>query len=59
MDEINLSTEQVIYLMAVLIPILVYLINKLTVVNIEMDDPEEAIPETNLRYLQINTYYGG
>ncbi|HEL1633773.1 hypothetical protein JO388_07850 [Streptococcus suis] len=58
-EELMLTTEQGLAFIAILIPILIWLIRK--PVEIEVKEPivEVKQPERNLRYLQIRTYYGG
>ncbi|HEM5208303.1 TPA: hypothetical protein U1343_000685 [Streptococcus suis] len=58
-EELMLTAEQGLILIAVLTVILVWLIRK--PVEIEVKEPviEEKQPERNLRYLQIHRYYGG
>ncbi|NQP58235.1 hypothetical protein HO913_02720 [Streptococcus suis] len=58
-EELMLTTEQALAVIAILTPILIWLIRK--PVEIEVNEPviEEKQPERNLRYLQIRTYYGG
>ncbi|HEM6531177.1 hypothetical protein ACTGXB_08635 [Streptococcus suis] len=58
-EELMLTTEQGLAVIAILIPILIWLIRK--PVEIEVKEPvlEEKQPERNLRYLQIHRYYGG
>ncbi len=54
-----LTTEQALAVIAILTPILIWLIRK--PVEIEVKEPviEGKQPERNLRYLQIHRYYGG
>ncbi|HFI0454187.1 hypothetical protein [Streptococcus suis] len=61
MDELLLTTEQALLAIAILTPILIWLIRKPVEIEIEVKEPviEEKQPERNLRYLQIRTYYGG
>ena len=58
-EKLMLTTEQALAVIAILTPILIWLIRK--PVEIEVKEPviEEKQPERNLRYLQIRTYYGG
>lgn len=58
-EELMLTAEQGLAFIAILTPILIWLIRK--PVEIEVKEPviEENQPERNLRYLQIRTYYGG
>ncbi|HEL2122921.1 TPA: hypothetical protein TZC25_001351 [Streptococcus suis] len=60
-EELMLTVEQGLILIAVLTVILVWLIRKPMKIEIEVNEPaiEEKQPERNLRYLQIRTYYGG
>ncbi|CYU97117.1 TPA: hypothetical protein TZW69_000113 [Streptococcus suis] len=60
-EELMLTTEQGLILIAVLTVILVWLIRKPMKIEIEVNEPaiEEKQPERNLRYLQIHRYYGG
>lgn len=60
-EELMLTTEQGLAFIALLTPILIWLIRKPMKFEIEVKDPviEEKQPERNLRYLQIRTYYGG
>ena len=62
MEEIYLTTGQIIGLIAVLIPLLIYLITKPVMVDVEVPEiveQSEEQPAQNLRYLQIRTYFGG
>ncbi|HFI0029517.1 TPA: hypothetical protein ACGO2A_000502 [Streptococcus suis] len=61
MDELLLTTEQALLAIAILTPILIWLIRKPVEIEIEVKEPviEEKQPEINLRYLQIHRYYGG
>lgn len=59
MDELLLTTEQALLAIAILTPILIWLIRKPIEIEIEVKEPEEKQPERNLRYLQIHRYYGG
>ncbi len=62
LEEIYLTTGQIIGLIAVLIPLLIYLITKPVMVDVavsEIVEQSEEQPAQNLRYLQIRTYYGG
>ena len=62
MEEIYLTTGQILGLIAVLIPLLIYLITKPVMVDVavpEIVEQSEEQPDRNLRYLQIRTYYGG
>ena len=62
MEEIHLTTAQILCLTAVLVPLLIYLIVKPVMVDVavpEIVEQSEEQPERNLRYLQIRTYYGG
>ena len=58
-EELMLTAEQGLAFIAILTPILIWLIRK--PVEIEVKEPviKEKQPERNLRYLQIRTYYGG
>ena len=58
-EELMLTTEQALAVIAILTPILIWLIRN--PVEIEVKEPviEEKQPERNLRYLQIHRYYGG
>ena len=58
-EELMLTAEQGLAFIAILTPILIWLIRK--PVEIEVKEPviEEKQPERNLRYLQIRTYNGG
>lgn len=61
-DEFVPSVEESLFLIAVLLPVLIWLIRK--PINFEIRVPEvpeveEKQPERNLRYLQIKKYYGG
>ena len=58
-EELMLTAEQGLAFIAILTPLLIWLIRK--PVEIELKEPaiEEKQPERNLRYLQIGTYYGG
>lgn len=60
-EELMLTAEQGLILIAVLTVILVWLIRKPVEIEIEVKEPvvEEKQPERNLRYLQIHRYYGG
>ncbi|WP_024411070.1 hypothetical protein [Streptococcus suis] len=60
-EELMLTTEQGLILIAVLTVVLVWLIRKPMKIEIEVKEPvvEEKQPERNLRYLQIHRYYGG
>ncbi|MBS8086998.1 hypothetical protein F6P79_10810 [Streptococcus suis] len=60
-EELMLTTEQGLAFIAILIPILIWLIRKPVEIEIEVKEPivEVKQPERNLRYLQIRTYYGG
>ncbi|MDG3327341.1 hypothetical protein MKN47_02920 [Streptococcus suis] len=61
MDELLLTTEQALLAIAILTPILIWLIRKPVEIEIEVKEPviEEKQPEINLRYFQIHRYYGG
>ena len=62
LEEIYLTPGQILGLIAVLIPLLIYLITKPVMVDVavpEIVEKSEEQPERNLRYLQIRTYYGG
>ena len=62
LEEIYLTTDQILGLIAVLIPLLIYLITKPVMVDVavpEIVEQSEEQPAQNLRYLQIRTYYGG
>ena len=58
-EELMLTAEQGLAFIAILTPLLIWLIRK--PVEIEVKEPviEEKQAERNLRYLQIRTYYGG
>ncbi|HEP1824378.1 TPA: hypothetical protein VB895_001902 [Streptococcus suis] len=60
-EELMLTAEQGLALIAILTIILIWLIRKPVEFEIEVKEPivEEKQPERNLRYLQIRTYYGG
>ncbi|CYV47450.1 TPA: hypothetical protein U2D46_002143 [Streptococcus suis] len=58
-EELMLTTEQGLAFIAILTPILIWLIRKPMKIEIEVKEPEKKQPERNLRYLQIRTYYGG
>lgn len=60
-EKLMLTTEQALAVIAILTPILIWLIRKPVEIEIEVTEPviEEKQPERNLRYLQIRTYYGG
>ncbi len=60
-EELLLTTEQALVVIAILTPILIWLIRKPIEIEIEVKEPviEEKQPERNLRYLQIHRYYGG
>ncbi|WP_449449534.1 hypothetical protein [Streptococcus suis] len=58
-EELMLTTEQGLAFIAILAPILIWLIRKPIKIEIEVKEPEKKQPERNLRYLQIRTYYGG
>ncbi|HEM6287024.1 TPA: hypothetical protein U2D00_000494 [Streptococcus suis] len=60
-EELMLTTEQGLAFIAILTPILIWLIRKPMKIEIEAKEPviEEKQPERNLRYLQIHRYYGG
>ncbi|MBL6503230.1 hypothetical protein JNE31_02385 [Streptococcus suis] len=58
-EELMLTTEQGLAFIAILSPILIWLIRKPVEIEIEIKEPEEKQPERNLRYLQIHRYYGG
>lgn len=60
-EELMLTAEQGLILIAVLTVILVWLIRKPMKIEIEVKEPivEVKQPERNLRYLQIHRYYGG
>lgn len=60
-EELMLTTEQGLAFIAILTPILIWLIRKSVEIEIEVKEPivEVKQPERNLRYLQIRTYYGG
>jgi hypothetical protein len=62
LEEIYLTSGQILGLIAVLIPLLIYLITKPVMVDVavpEIVEQSEKQPERNLRYLQIRTYDGG
>ncbi len=58
-EKLMLTTEQALVFIAILTPILIWLIR--TPVEIEVNEPviEEKQPERNLRYLLIRTYDAG
>ncbi|TQE88706.1 hypothetical protein FH692_04880 [Streptococcus suis] len=60
-EELMLTTEQALAVIAILTPILIWLIRKPVEIEIEVKElvAEEKQPERNLRYLQIHRYYGG
>lgn len=58
-EELMLTTEQGLAFIAILTPILIWLIRKPMKIEIEVKEHEKKQPERNLRYLQIRTYYGG
>lgn len=58
-EELMLTAEQGLAFIAILTPILIWLIRKPVKIEIEVKEPEKKKPERNLRYLQIRTYYGG
>ncbi|MFM0856671.1 hypothetical protein [Streptococcus suis] len=60
-EELMLTTEQGLAFIAILTPILIWLIRTPMKIEIEVKEPviEEKQPERNLRYLQIHRYYGG
>lgn len=60
-EELMLTAEQGLVFIAILTPILIWLIRKPVEIEIEVKEPivEVKQPERNLRYLQIWTYYGG
>lgn len=60
-EELMLTIEQALAVIAILTPILIWLLRKPVEIEIEVKEPivEEKQPERNLRYLQIRTYYGG
>lgn len=60
-EELMLTAEQGLALIAILTIILIWLIRKPMKIEIEVKAPvlEEKQPERNLRYLQIHRYYGG
>ncbi|MEG3322376.1 hypothetical protein ACTGYW_07380 [Streptococcus suis] len=60
-EELMLTAEQGLALIAILTIILIWLIRKPMKIEIEVKEPvvEEKQPERNLRYLQIHRYYGG
>ncbi|HFI0151146.1 TPA: hypothetical protein ACGO3A_002041 [Streptococcus suis] len=58
-EELMLTAEQGLALIAILTTILIWLIRKPMKIEIEVKEPEEKQPERNLRYLQIRRYYGG
>lgn len=58
-EELMLTTEQGLILLAILIPILIWLIRKPMDIELEVPIVEKKQPERNLRYLQIRRYYGG
>lgn len=57
MEELFLTTGQALVLVGGLIILLGMLIRKPMKTEIEL--PAEKAPEPDLRYLQIQTYYGG
>lgn len=58
-EELMFTVEQGLAFIAILTPILIWLIRKPMKIEIEVKEPEEKQPERNLRYLQISRYYGG
>lgn len=60
-EELMLTTEQALAVIAISTPILIWLIRKPMKIEIEVKEPvvKEKQPQRNLRYLQIRTYYGG
>ncbi len=60
-EELMLTAEQGLAFIAILTTILIWLIRKPMKIEIEVKEPviEEKQPKRNLRYLQINRYYGG
>lgn len=58
-EGFTLTVGQALALIAMLTPVLIFLIRKPIKVEIEIPEVEEKQPERNLRYLQIRTYYGG
>ncbi|HFU4117038.1 TPA: hypothetical protein ACGO7F_001529 [Streptococcus suis] len=60
-EELMLTTEQILAVIAILTTILIWLIRKPMKIEIEVKEPvaEEKQPERNLGYLQIHRYYGG
>ncbi|MBM7319776.1 hypothetical protein JN538_01370 [Streptococcus suis] len=58
-EELMLTAEQGLAFIAILTPILIWLIQKPVEIEIVVKEPEEKQPERNLRYLQIRRYYGG
>lgn len=58
-EELLLTTEQALLAIAILTPILIWLIRKPVEIVVKEPVIEEKKPERNLRYLQIGTYYGG
>ncbi|HEM4050115.1 TPA: hypothetical protein U1W10_000072 [Streptococcus suis] len=60
-EELMLTAEQGLALIAILTIILIWLIRKPMKIEIEVKEPvvEGKQPERNLRYLQIHRYYGG
>lgn len=60
-EELLLSAEQVLVVIAIMVPILIWLIRKPVEVELVVVEkvPVKTVPERNLRYLQIHRYYGG
>ncbi|WP_367986187.1 hypothetical protein AB1F57_05070 [Streptococcus sp. ZY1909104] len=60
-EELMLTVEQGLAVIAILTIILIWLIRKPIEIEIKVKEPviEEKQPERNLRYLQIHRYYGG
>lgn len=59
MEEITLTLEQTIVLIAILLPLGIILWSRPIRIEIERPVVEEKAPERDLRYLQIKRYYGG
>ncbi|HEM2826374.1 TPA: hypothetical protein ACGPAL_000404 [Streptococcus suis] len=58
-EELFLTTEQALFAIAILFPLLFWLVRKPVTIEIKEPVVEEKQPERNLRYLQIHRYYGG
>ncbi|HFU4203795.1 TPA: hypothetical protein ACGO8F_001393 [Streptococcus suis] len=58
-EELMLTTEQTLVLIAIVAVLVILLATKPIKFEIDVPEAEEKQPERNLRYLQINRYYGG